>query len=168
MTATPLAVIEWCAVAALEPVEVRGRVVAPLTQKAVLLVVAAAGGRPVAYAAIGLVMQDLRLMAERGVGTGTEQYRGWSALPPAGGIQAAEWASAEEAAREIITLALDDGKRPSDFDVRTALLTPIVLDAWFRNAAKKCHPDVPGAGGSTEQMARLNRARDFIEKARAA
>lgn len=113
--------------------------------------------------AIGLVMQDLRLMAEKGVGTGTEQYRGWTALPPAGGIQMAEWGTAEEAAREIVTLGMEDGRVPSDFDVRTAISNPATLREWFKNAAKRCHPDT---GGSDAQMARLNRARDFIEKAR--
>lgn len=112
--------------------------------------------------AIGLVMQDLRLMAEKGVGTGTEQYRGWSALPPStGGIVAGEWANAEEAAREIAVLA---GEWWVAGDDPTLMIgdRSLLADA-FRAAAKRCHPD---AGGSDAQMARLNRARDYIEKAR--
>lgn len=44
--------IGGCAMARLSPIAVRGAVVAPLTQKAVLMVVAAFDGQPISYAAL--------------------------------------------------------------------------------------------------------------------
>ncbi len=114
--------------------------------------------------AIGLVIRDLRLMAERGVGSGTEQYRGWARLPPANGsVPAAEWANAEAAAREILTLAFPEST-PGDAMVRGVARGGDALKSAFRVAAKRCHPD---AGGSEAQMARLNRAMAMIEKEQA-
>lgn len=110
--------------------------------------------------AIGLAMQALRLMRERGIGMGTEQYRGYAALPAS--IAAAEWASVEAAIWFLLDTANWSGV------VHTRNLVPQadenakrLFGLLYRDAAKKAHPD---AGGSNDLMAKVNRARTFIEK----
>lgn len=110
--------------------------------------------------AIGLVMQDLRLMKARGVGSGQEQYRGWQQLPPGGhgpdrppcpAPPPPEWPTAADA---LEFLAAQAG-------FRSAGDAPADLAALYRAAAMRAHPD---KGGSSERMARVTRARDFIRR----
>lgn len=110
--------------------------------------------------AIGLAMQDLRLMRDRGIGQGTEQYRGFAALPeaPASG----EFATAEDAARFL--LAQSGSPAFTTETVRLVATGGGELDAVFRSAMRLNHPD---AGGSAEMAAKVNAARRVIEAARA-
>jgi len=100
--------------------------------------------------AIGIAMQALRLMRERGIGVGTEQYKGYSALPPgtgAGPMVAGEWASRDAALKFLMQVGCIGAGSMEDI---------------YRAAARKAHPDC--AGGTNELMAKVNRARTFIEK----
>ena len=68
-----------------------------------------------------------------------------------------EWATVEDAARFL--LGVDGFPRPSDDDIELVCIAP---NGTYREAAKKAHPD---AGGSNELMAKVNRAKDFIDGA---
>jgi hypothetical protein len=108
--------------------------------------------------AIGLWLQRQRLAIEEwGIGTGGEAYRGFAALPAgASSILAEEFANVEAAARFI--LGVEGFTNPSRDEVEAVCIDP---DGSWKAAAKKAHPD---AGGSNELMAKVNRARDFIER----
>lgn len=103
--------------------------------------------------AIALALEALRAVDRYGVTRRSEQYTGWSQLPPGGGIATAEWASTEDAMRFLSKVG--DGPLLSSLkgDLRTV----------YRQAAEKAHPDKPG--GSEALMAKVNRAKDFIEGA---
>lgn len=88
--------------------------------------------------AIGLTLQRLRLIDEYGATRSGEQYKGFAQLP------AGEWSTIEAARNWLGTMA---GCSGTDTDI-------------YRAAARKAHPD---AGGSNDLMAKVNRARDFIE-----
>lgn len=92
-------------------------------------------------------LKNQRINARYGVGRIEQIYRGYKALPEAG-IVAAEWATVESARSWLMNFA---GCSGTDTDI-------------YRAAARRAHPD---AGGSNELMAKVNRARDFIEKGRA-
>lgn len=112
--------------------------------------------------AIGLWLQQTRIaIEERGIGTGGEAYRGFAALPAgASSIAAAEWASVEDAAKWLYFNFWPG--MPSPAAVRAVVSgDDALLRVWYQTAARKAHPD---AGGSNELMAKVNRARDFIEK----
>lgn len=97
--------------------------------------------------AIGLWLQRQRLAIEEwGIGTGGEAYRGFAALPEKS--SAVEFSTVEEARRFIMDTA--------------GISVMGSEEAAFRQAVRKAHPD---AGGSDALMGKLNRARDFIEKA---
>lgn len=96
--------------------------------------------------AIGLTLQRLRLIDELGTSPRGEQYRGWAALPP-GSTALAEWANVEEARKFLASLA----KCAVDCN----------LSILYRDAAKVAHPD---AGGSQELMAKVNRAKAYLEE----
>lgn len=112
--------------------------------------------------AIGLWLQRQRLAIEEwGIGSGGEAYRGFAQLPPGrDAIQAAEWPTVEAAAKFIIDTAIAP-LNASSLDVKVAVANREVLGEWWKDAAKRCHPDT---GGSADQMSKVNRARDFIEK----
>lgn len=100
--------------------------------------------------AIGLWMQRQRLALEEwGIGSGGEAYRGFAALP--GAIAGEEFASVEDAMRYLCKV----GNGP------VLSVLPSDLQAVYRYAARKAHPDT---GGSAELMAKVNRAKEFIEK----
>lgn len=116
--------------------------------------------------AIARSLEALRMVDRYGVTKTGEQYHGFKALPPGGAaVAAAEWATAEDAARFLCTTAYGpDATGPSYIgpclgnngyrdDLRTI----------WRSAAQKAHPDV---GGTDELMAKVNRAKAFIEEAR--
>lgn len=88
--------------------------------------------------AIGMTLQRLRLIDEYGATRGGEQYKGFARLP--GG----EFATVEAARTWLM---LQAGCSGTDTEI-------------YRAAARKSHPD---AGGSNDLMAKVNRARDFIE-----
>lgn len=108
--------------------------------------------------AIGLTLQRLRLIDEYGATRG-QQYRGFAALPP-GGIAAVEWASVEDAARFLLVCG---GGDPADEHKVVSDVLGRYLDAAWKLAAKRHHPD---AGGDAATMARINRAKAYIEQHR--
>lgn len=99
--------------------------------------------------AVALGLEALRKVERYGIASAGEQYRGFAAISnrPAEMTreQAAEflahWAGLST------TLALFDG-------------WPNAVQSAYRQAAKRCHPDVTGDDGDT--MARLNAARDLL------
>lgn len=103
--------------------------------------------------AIGLWLQRQRLAIEEwGIGTGGEAYRGFAALPPGDGFM-----TVEDAAKFILKCEGIDS--PTRDDIEAVASDP--KGSW-KEAAKKCHPDITNDNGSL--MARLNKAKDFIEK----
>jgi len=103
--------------------------------------------------AIALSLEALRQVDRYGVTRRSEQYTGWTVLPPAcAATGAAEWATAEDAARWLIGIAAANCT-PRD------LFVPANLAIAYREAAKRAHPD---AGGSSELMARVTAARDVL------
>jgi len=108
---------------------------------------------------IALTLKALRAVERYGCAQAGEQYRGWSALPPGGGIAAAEWSSVEEAAKFLCTVAW--GPHADTRNVVPGVASGPMLDEVYRRAAKKAHPDV---GGSNDLMSKVNRAKDFIEQ----
>lgn len=104
---------------------------------------------------IARTLNALRAVDRYGCTQGGEQYKGWAQLPPGTGsngtIHAAEWPSVEAAMRYLCSVG--------NGDVLSVL--PKDLDVVYRAAARKAHPD---AGGSTATMAKVNRAKDFIEQ----
>lgn len=112
--------------------------------------------------AIVLTLVNLRAIDRYGVTKSGEQYRGWKQLPGGDGsepIAAAEWATAEDAARMLFGIAFA-GLGAKYGEVARILADEQALRTLFRDAARLAHPD---AGGSNELMAKVNRARDFIE-----
>lgn len=107
--------------------------------------------------AIAMTLERLRAVERYGAVKGGEQYKGWAQLPPGqngrGPIQAGEWRSVEDAARFILRT---EGCIHDADGIAAVIADP---QGSYREAARKAHPDV---GGSTELMAKLNRARDFI------
>lgn len=98
--------------------------------------------------AIGLWLQRQRLAIEEwGIGSGGEAYRGFAALPSS--IQTAEWANADAAF--LWLQEFSGGNVATEYSKAR------------RDAARKAHPDT---GGSTELMAKVNRACELIEKSR--
>lgn len=102
---------------------------------------------------IAMTLQALRAVDRYGCSQSGEQYKGWAQLPPGKeSIAAAEWSSVEYAMRFLCQIG--NGEVLS--------LLPADLDVVYRAAARKAHPD---AGGSNELMAKVNRAKDYIERA---
>ncbi len=91
--------------------------------------------------AIARTLSAQRAMARDGAVRGDQVYRGFKALQPA---PAAEFATVEAARNFLIVVA---GVSGTDGEV-------------YRAAAKKAHPD---HGGTEKMMAKVNRARAFIE-----
>lgn len=113
--------------------------------------------------AIGLWLQRQRLAIEEwGIGTGGEAYRGFAALPAGSAIEGPEWATAEDAARFLIECSGWQGFHPQHGPPLVVNDREVLIRVW-KDAAKKAHPD---AGGSNELMSKVNRAKEFIEKAR--
>lgn len=115
---------------------------------------------------IVLYMEEKRRLSRYNVGQLEQEYRGFKALPPGSGVSGdgavhhgAEWANTEAAATFIINVAIMP-KVASGFDIKTAIEHPHVLTAWWREAAKRAHPD---ADGSEALMSKVNRAREYIK-----
>lgn len=107
---------------------------------------------------IALTLERLRAVDRYGCTQDGQQYAGFSALPPGrSAIQVSEWPSAQAAMR---FLCLTAGMVEGD-DTSEAMLTKV-----FPAAARRSHPDYEFGGGSTELMAKVNRARDFIRSTR--
>lgn len=108
--------------------------------------------------AVTLALAALRAVDRYGVTRHAEQYRGWKALPEGGGIQAAEWANVEAAAIDLCRFA---GHTPP-YSARPLIHDPDALTRVYRQASQRWHPDKQD--GDAVVMAKVNRARDFIEQ----
>lgn len=113
--------------------------------------------------AIVLTLTNLRAIDRYGVTTSGEQYRGFNALPPPGQTSAAstsgEFHTPEDAARFLLRAS---GRGVYDqLDIRRVVERE-TLDATYREAARRAHPDITRDNG--ELMVRINLAKDFIEK----
>jgi hypothetical protein len=93
--------------------------------------------------AVALALQSLRAVDRYGVTKRGEQYTGWTALP-----QREHTMTREQAIEFIAHWAGIDKAFTADN-----------LDHAYRLAAKRLHPD---AGGTGDDMARLNAARDLV------
>lgn len=102
--------------------------------------------------AIARTLRAQRMIARDGAVKGDQVYAGWKALPSTPARPTAEFASVRDAMRCLCEIGLGavDSENPAD------------LQQVYRAAARKAHPD---AGGSDELMAKVNRARDFVERA---
>jgi hypothetical protein len=101
--------------------------------------------------AIGLTLSNLRAIDRYGATSTGEQYKGWSQLPPPGGLAMDEWPNVEAAVRFLCDVA----------GWITPPAVPSNIASVYRDAAMKVHPD---KGGDSSAMSKVNRARDFIEK----
>jgi hypothetical protein len=108
--------------------------------------------------AIAYVLHDLRRISRHGVGHGSEQYRGYTALP----ADVDERMGPEEAARLLIRTAPE---ARGDLDVDVA--AQVLLDDresfrdTYREAAGRSHPD---RVGNDAHFKRVQLARDVLEK----
>ncbi len=100
---------------------------------------------------IAASLERMRALDRYGCIQSDEQYRGFASLPPGVSVPVHEWASVESACRYLSTVGggVYMGEQPD----------AEILDRLYSLAAKRAHPD---AGGSNEQMAKVNRARDYI------
>lgn len=106
--------------------------------------------------AVALGLEALRRVDRYGITKDGEQYKGWNALPAGTPMRAAM--TVEEAA---LFIAEHSGWASADLD---ALVDePGVLDAEYRRAAKRLHPDV---GGDPALFRRLQQARELLEAGR--
>lgn len=101
---------------------------------------------------IAASLERMRALDRYGCIQSDEQYRGFAALPPGVGIPLSEWPSVEAA---LLFLFSEAGMA---FDNTTKHR----YEEAYQLAAKRAHPD---AGGSDEQMAKVNRARAYIREA---
>lgn len=109
--------------------------------------------------AIALGLEALRKVERYGIAHRGEQYTGFGALPPGGIPMSAhvETMTVEDAARFLIKHGkFDDG---DSTPVKNLLESDVVVDAYYRAAAKRLHPD---AGGDPEMFRRLVMARNLL------
>lgn len=105
--------------------------------------------------AIALGLEALRKIDRYGIANAGEQYRGWSALPPATPLGPAAMTVAQ--ALGLIWRHADFGATPT-----IEALTEAQFEAAYRRAARKLHPD---QGGETAEFQRLQEARRVVETA---
>jgi hypothetical protein len=106
--------------------------------------------------AIALGLEALRKVDRYGITKRGEQYAGWKALPPGGGIPMPAAMTVEQAARLLVDTAAVPGVSP-DQVIRFADARRDV----YRQAAKVAHPD---RGGDAAVFARLQEARRLLDE----
>lgn len=110
--------------------------------------------------AVAMTLNRLRLLEDYGCAKRGQQYRGWQALPPGEGAEPAGddrpvgFTTVAEAARYIAEYG--DRNRTHVLEI------PDVLQAAYRIAAKRLHPDRNGGDGHPFQ--RLQAARDQVQE----
>lgn len=107
--------------------------------------------------AIALTMQALRAVDRYGAVKGAQQYKGWKQLP---GDQPPEQPTTAVDLRMAAAFLCKLAGEP-DSMIPAVLNLPSSIREVYRAAALRCHPD---RGGSPEMMARVNAAKDLIEK----
>lgn len=105
--------------------------------------------------AIALGLEALRKVDRYGITRAAEQYRGFNALPPGMPMPAASM-TVEEAAEFLIEHG-EWGDTPASIDELVG--APEAVRLYFREAAKKLHPD---AGGDAALFRRLTEAKDLL------
>lgn len=96
--------------------------------------------------AIAIALEDLRRITRYGIGSGTEQYRGWRRLEAGSGTPSREFRSVDEAIRFIAGVAV----LPAGTELRRLYL----------EAMKACHPDT---GCDPAEADQVNQAKAYIE-----
>ena len=108
--------------------------------------------------AIALALEALRAVDRYGVSSRGEQYRGWTAIAS----RPAEM-TAEVAAGLIAQWAEPDDDLKRARALQALLRSPtLFLPKLYRRAAQRAHPD--RTGGDPDTMARINAARDILER----
>lgn len=107
--------------------------------------------------AIALTLEKLRAVDRYGVAQRGEQYAGWKAIPQ----DVDERVTPEEAARVIVRTAGVDFPDDIEPRVEAVLHDPSTFRRWYREAARRAHPDVQG--GTAAHFQRVQRARDVLE-----
>lgn len=89
---------------------------------------------------ISLSLTALRAIDRYGVTQRAEQYRGWSQLPPPGGLATPPPMTVEAAARAVAGMYA-----PGLADAFQAIMRePLIYRQAYRDAAKRWHPDANG------------------------
>lgn len=106
--------------------------------------------------AIALGLEALRKVDRYGITRRGEQYTGWKQLG-AGMPMGSSTMTLDEAARFLIKHGEWGGvpAKPDDL-----IGTPKIISLYYREAAKRLHPD---AGGSTEDFQRLQQAKALLD-----
>lgn len=107
--------------------------------------------------AIALGLQALRAVDRYGITRRGEQYTGWQALPPGISMPPARM-SVEDAAQFLIDHGEWGGEKATVPDLLAG--GPEAIVAYYREAAKRLHPDV---GGDTERFKRLQDAKQVLD-----
>lgn len=112
--------------------------------------------------AIAMGLKDLRRITRYGLNSGSEQYRGFTAIgqgTPMGAAGGEIVLTVDEAAR-FITNAIADGEHLRDpEDIVAAWPDQILRDAFIREAYRRCHPDIDG---SHELFVKLQAAKETL------
>lgn len=110
--------------------------------------------------AVALGMEALRKIERYGLGSGTEQYAGFGALPPGDPIALGAAMTVEEAAWFIAQHSVEEGSGPETWWAEVQADPSFAL-ALFKDAAKVHHPD---QGGDPAVFRRLIQARDLLRE----
>lgn len=104
--------------------------------------------------AVALGLEALRKVDRYGITKRGEQYTGWKALPSGTPMPAAM--SLEDAAELLVDLGEWGGERG---DPDALIADPEIARAYYREAAKRTHPDT---GGDPAMFARVKTAYDLV------
>lgn len=107
--------------------------------------------------AIALALDALRRVDRYGVTKRAEQYRGWSALPPPGGLVTPPKMTLEEAERFMAT-AVD-----APIESNRVRIDPEAFRYAYRAAAQRFHPDANG-GSVSDTWYMLQVAADVLKR----
>lgn len=107
--------------------------------------------------AVAMTLERQRLIRDYGCFTIEEQFAAFTALPPGGTTAAMQAGSVATCAALILNLA-----QPTDDKLDRVMTDQAVLDRVYKRASMKAHPD---KGGSAELQAKVNQAREEIERA---
>lgn len=110
--------------------------------------------------AITLALHDLRRITRYGVGHGSEQYRGFTAIP----ADVDKQMTPEDAAMLLVrTAPATMGVAEPEAAAQRVLADPEALRRVHRSAAKQSHPDRPGVA-TAAHFDRVQKAKRIIEE----